>query len=217
MDNVPGGRSSKFARAFRESFAGLMAGINTAIPGRVLSFDPATQLAEVQSSIMIKGDSGDVVAPPIIGVPVHFSGGNAFHIEHQIDPGDEGLIVFSQRCIDSWIDQGGDAQQTIVRTFDAGDALFIPGFRSNPKKISGFENNGVRIRNKSGSSHIWLKNDGTAEISVTDLTVNGNITSTGTITAPTVDATSALTSAGKNITTHTHPAGNPPGNTGPNT
>lgn len=217
MDNSPGVRSSQFSRAFRESFYGLMTGINTAIPGRVLSFDSATQLAEVQASIMIRGSDSDIASPPIIGVPVHFSGGGEFHIEHQIDPGDEGLIIFSQRSIDAWIDQGGDAPQSINRTFDAGDALFIPGFRSNPKKITGFENNGVRIRNKAGDSQIWLKNDGTAEISVTELVVNGNITSSGTITAPTVDATTALTSAGKNITTHTHPAGNPPGNTGPNT
>jgi len=228
-NNRPGRRSSRFARGIREAFVGMMSGINTAIPGRVLAFDQSTQLAEVQSSIMMSSPDGDVVAPPIVMVPVHFSGGNQFHVELQVDVGDEGLIIFSQRCIDAWVDQGGDAPQVLKRQFDSTDAIFIPGVRSQPNKITGFSNNGIRIRNKTGNQHIWLKNDGTAEINVSTLVINGNIqhtgdvvqtgdaTISGVVTADTVDATTALTSAGKNITVHTHLAGVPPGQTGPNT
>lgn len=217
MDNRPGVRSSKMSRAFRLSFDGLMSGINTSLPGRVMTFDASTQLAEVQAGIMMVTDDGDLAMPPIISVPVVFSGGNEYLIEHQIDPGDEGIIIFSQRCIDAWVDQGGDATQSVVRHFDLTDAMFIPGLRSQAKKIADFKNDGVRIRNKDGSQHVWLKGDGTIDINASTLAVTGSVTVTGSLTADTVDATTGLTSAGKNITTHTHPAGNPPGTTGPNT
>lgn len=218
MDNRPGIRSSKMARAFRDSFNGLMSAVGTSVPGRILSFDSNTQLADVQVSIMLSTVDGDVAHPPIISVPVHFSGGNEFHIEHQIDPGDEGIIIFSQRCIDAWVDQGGDATQTIKRQFDMADAMFVPGLRSQPNKISGFDNNGIRLRNKAGDNHIWLKNDGTAEITVSKLVVTGDINHIGNLTQTGNTTTSGtVTTAGKNITVHTHPAGIPPGATGQNT
>ncbi len=228
------------------AFNGLMSGINTSIPGYVLSFDNQTQLAEVQIALRLI-DLGNVgyIPPPIVLVPVHFYGGNEFVIEHQIDHGDEGLIIFSQRCIDAWVDQGGVAPQSMRREFDAADAMFIPGFRSQPNKISGFANNGIKLRDKSGSNFIWLKNDGTGQIDLTTLNVNADIihvgdttqtgdhNTTGAITAtvsvdapivtgstsmssPLIDATSTLTANGKNLGIHTHPAGNPPDNTGTN-
>lgn len=206
------------AEAFRLAFDGVMSGVGTSMPGRVLSFDAETQLADVQPSIMLSTADGDVLRPAILSVPVHFSGGNDFHIEHQIDVGDEGIIIVSQRCIDTWIDQGGDATQAIKRKFDFADAMFLPGLRSQPNKISGFENNGIRLRNSAGDQQMWLKNDGTAEISASTLVINGDIQHTGNV-VQTGDATisGVVTSAGKNLTIHAHPAGNPPGLTGPNT
>lgn len=134
--------------------------LNTQTPGYVLKFDPETQLAELQVSIeRIDKNGKSSKWSPIIRCPVQFGGGNEFHIEHQIDIGDEGIIEFSQRCIDAWVDQGGVAPQSIIQFHDMNDAMFVPGLRSQPNKISDFKNDGVRIRNKSGSQEIWVKND----------------------------------------------------------
>lgn len=193
------------SEAIRSGFANLMKSVGTSIPGHVLAFDAGTQLAQVQIGIQRIDVNGKSITPaPLIQVPVCFPGGD-FCIEYQIDPGTEGLLIVSQRCIDAWMDQGGIAPPSILRFHDMHDALFIPGFRSQPNKLAAFQNNGVRLRNGDGSRHIWLKSDGTAEINVTTLNITGNTAITGT-----------LTNNGVNVgSTHTHsgiaPGG---GNTG---
>ena len=56
-----GARSSKIAASLEASFAGLMSGINTTIPGYFLSFDAATQLAQIQIAIKLIDADGKVV------------------------------------------------------------------------------------------------------------------------------------------------------------
>jgi hypothetical protein len=206
----------------------ILKGVGTSIPGHVLSFDVATQLAKVQIGIEfvdVQGESFNLA--PVVNVPVHFSGGD-FVLEHQIDEGNEGLIVVSQRCIDGWKEQGGVAAQTVVRKLDMQDALFIPGFRSKPNAISGFNNNGIMLRNKDGSDYIWLKNTGEASIQVSgDINLNGvtidstgNIVSPGTISGDVLSAPSVVAD-GKELVNHYHEQPNDGGgdneaDTGPN-
>ena len=194
--------------------------LNTAIPGYLIAFEPDTQLAQLQIGIKRVDTQGNSFNPPIlIECPVHFPGGK-FAIEYELQPDDEGLIVFSQRCIDAWQDTGGIAENPILRFHDYNDAMFIPGIRSQTNVLGNFQNNGVRLRNEDGTNYVWLKNDGTAEISVTSLTVNGNLIVNGA-----VDATDDITTDSNvvaqdgqfnaaNFNTHIHPAGTPPGNTG---
>lgn len=218
----------------------ILKGVGTSIPAHILSFDTSTQLAKIQIAVEfidVLGQTFNLV--PIVNVPVHFSGGD-FVLEHQIDAGDEGLIIVSQRCIDGWKEQGGVAAQTVLRKLDMQDALFIPGFRSKPKAITSFSNNGVRLRNKAGDHYVWLKNTGVIELKNEngtytlgvdgshsmsngsgsfglqangDFTVNGvKIDSAGVVTIPT-----SLILNSKEISDHVHLAGTPPGDTGVNT
>lgn len=166
---------------FKRSFHELMKDVATSIPGHVVAFDPATQHAQIQIGVVgttVQGVMFD--RSVLIEVPVVFIGGSEYFQEHQIDPNDEGVIYFSQRCIDGWKTTGGIAQNPILRFHDYSDAIFIPGARSQPNVITNFQNNGIRWRSKDGSRYVWLKNDGTIE------TTNGTTTHTlspdGTIT-----------------------------------
>ena len=177
-------------------FVEMMKDVATSTVGHILAFDPVTQLAQVQIGILRKDINGVTFEPaPIVEVPVYFAGGSEWFIEHQIDPNDEGVVLFSQRCIDGWIHSGGVAQNPIDRFHDFNDAMFLPGMRSQVGKISSFANDGIRLRNKSGDSYIWLKSDGTAEINVTKLTINGDV----------VVAGGDVTADGISLKTHTHP------------
>lgn len=228
----------------KTTFREQMKKVGTSIPGHIISFDPATQLAQVQIGITRVNVNGErFEPPPLIKCPVHFTGGSEFIIEHQIDPDDECLIIFSQRCIDGWVNNGGIANNPILRYHEFDDAIVIPGVRSQPNKISNHENNGVRLRNKDGDKFIWLKNNGTAEITVDTLVVNGNIEHTGdtqqtgnttqtgnndvtgaitattSVTAPQIVGTTSVASPsivanGKEMDGHTH-AGSPTAPTGP--
>jgi hypothetical protein len=158
------------------AFIEMMKDVATSTPGHILAFDPVTQLAQVQIGIVRKDINGDTFTPaPIVEVPVYFAGGGGFVMEHQIDPNDEGIVMFSQRCIDGWIQTGGVAQNPIDRFHDFTDAMFLPGLRSQQNVVTGFANDGIRIRNADGTNYIWLKSDGTAEIKVTSLSVVGDI------------------------------------------
>jgi hypothetical protein len=144
----------------REAFREMMKGVATSVPGHILAFDPVTQLAQVQIGITRVDLSGATFDPPaIIETPVYFPGG-AYHLEYQIDPGDEGDILFSQRCVDGWLQTGGIAANPIGRFHDPQDAFFLPGFRSIPNALPAFQNNGIRMSNLTGTQFMWLKNDG---------------------------------------------------------
>ena len=166
----------------KSAFRDLMKSVCTSIPGNILAFDPATQLAQVQIGIVrIENGGAEFTPPPLITVPVYFCGG-AFSVEYEINPGDEGFILFSQRCIDGWKTTGGVAKNPIIRFHDLSDAAFFPGFRSQPNVLSGFENNGIRLRNNDASHYVWLKNDGTIisdnGVAVDTLSPDGTITRT---------------------------------------
>lgn len=164
----------------RRTFVEMMKDVGTSIPGHFLTFDPVTQLAQIQIGVQRIDVNGKTFEPsPLIECPVAFLGGSEYFMEHQIDAGDECLMVFSQRCIDGWINMGGVAVNPIMRFHDFSDAAVLPGLRSQPNKITDHQNNGVRLRNKAGDKFIWLKNDGTAAITVDTLTVIANIEHTG--------------------------------------
>ncbi len=168
------------AELLRSVFREFSKSLSTSIPGHVLAFDPVDQLAQLQIGIQTVSTSDKVFTPaPIIECPVNFPGGATFSLEYKVEPGTEGLIVFSQRCIEGWINNGEVAQNTAIRFHNINDAMFIPGIRSKPKKLSNFQNNGIRMRNNDGSKYVWLKDDGTADITVTTLFINGNIIHTG--------------------------------------
>lgn len=156
----------------RSIFTEFMKEVYTSIPAHIKTFNPNTQLAQIELGIKRVDINGETfVPPPIIEVPVLFIG-NKWTLETQIDTGCEGLALFSQRCIDAWVQSGGVAENPLRRFFDIQDAFFIPGFRPMPSVITDFQNNGIRLRNQSGSHYVWIKNDGSI------VTTNGS----GTVT-----------------------------------
>ena len=157
--------------------------VGTSIPGHIVAFEPATQLAQLQIGIkLVATDESTHDHAPIIECPVQFSGGSNFHIEHELNAGDEGLIVFSQRCMDAWIDTGGIAENPLLRFHDVNDAVFIPGVRSQPNARTAFENEGVRLTSAAGDQYVWLRDGAITEIKATTIKIIGNIEHTGNTT-----------------------------------
>lgn len=186
---------AKQAKLIRDSFREIMKGVCTSIPGHVLSFNPLTQMAQVQVGIeRIDINGASFTVPPIIDVPVCFPGDD-FVIEYQIDPGCEGQISFSQRCIDGWIQAGGVAANPIGRFHNMQDALFVPGFRSQPNVLPDFQNNGIRLRNRAGTQFAWLKNDGSIAVEngagYIRIAANGVVTINGAVIGTDGDVTTA--------------------------
>lgn len=148
----------------KAAITGHMKGVNTSIPGHIIAFDPVTQRAQVQIGVRRVQTDGTTFDPPaIVDVPVSFPGDD-FVLEFEINPGCEGDIHFSQRNIDGWKQSGDVADNPSARFHHLQDAKFIPGIRSLGNVIQDFSNDGIRLRDKSGSRHVWIKNDGTLQV-----------------------------------------------------
>lgn len=194
------------SQLLKSSFKELQKSLYTSIPGHLTGFDASTQLAQIQIGVQRVDTNGNsTTPPPLIECPVVFPGGKYF-IEYELVSGDEGIIMFSQRCIEGWLNIGGVADNPILRFHNINDAYFVPGLRSQANVIQSFQNNGVRLRNSAGDKYIWLKNDGNAEITAGTLTINGNVQINGT-----ADSTGEGTFNGIAVSTHTHTQANDSG------
>lgn len=107
-------------------------------------------------------------------IPVHFTSGGGFTITHPIKKDDEGLMIFSSRSIDGWHKKGDVQEQVNPRRHDLSDGFYIPGIRSDPRKLGGNGNgagdglgreqqktkppstNSIQIRTDSGDYYIEL-------------------------------------------------------------
>lgn len=167
IDPLASRTREQFAKMLREIFGEyLKDNVRTSVPGHVLSFDGPSQLAEVQIGLMLEPRVGEPEPRrQIVRVPVQFWGGSGGTLECRIGAGVEGAIFFSQECIDSWVDQGGVAAKSEPRRFSINDAYFMPGVRSVPGAIKDFANDGIRLRNNSGSMYAWLKDDTSISLS----------------------------------------------------
>lgn len=164
---------AQFSKMLRDVFGEyLKDNMRTSIPGHVLKFDPDTQQAEVQIGLMLEDRQGNQEARrPIICVPVQFWGASGGTLECRVGAGTEGVLFFSQECIDSWVDQGGVAVKSEPRRFSINDCYFIPGIRSKPGAITAFANDGIRLRSNDGSAYFWIHDDKTLEMDGVSLNV----------------------------------------------
>lgn len=90
--------------------------------------------------------------PLLEDVPIHFMGGGGATLTTPIKKGDEGLVVFASRSIDNWFQNGGVQQPFSARQHDLSDAMFIPGLRSEKRKLENYSKNTVQLRSDDGKT-----------------------------------------------------------------
>ncbi|MES3577641.1 Gp138 family membrane-puncturing spike protein [Enterobacter cloacae] len=131
------------------------------LPGKITGYDPDLQRAVVEIGIQRhEGEGVFNTLPEIKHVPVQFAGAPGWTVFHELPAGTEGLIHFSQRSVDYWLDQGGPVRPLDARMFDATDAFFAPGYRSRATCISGLPTDGIGLSNASGSVQLHLTDSG---------------------------------------------------------
>ncbi|QCK79151.1 hypothetical protein E4K08_22490 [Raoultella ornithinolytica] len=152
--------------------------IRVSMPGIIKSFDPETVTCVVEVSIYIpkpestEGKSIDRLAqdnvfyPLILDAPVIFPRGGGCTLTFPVSAGDECLVIFADRCIDFWWQNGGVQNGSRGRMHDYSDAFVIPGPQSQAKKISGISTSAVELRSDDGSAKLSL-NPTSGEISGT--------------------------------------------------
>jgi len=111
-----------------------------------------------------------------------------FALTFPIAAGDEVLVVFASRCIDSWWQSGGVGAPAEARMHDLSDGFAILAPTSQPKKLTGVSSTNVQLRDESGTTYVEITPDGKARVvAATQIDVE----------APTVNITGDLNVTGE--------------------
>ncbi|MBG5895207.1 Gp138 family membrane-puncturing spike protein, partial [Providencia stuartii] len=130
--------------------------IHTALPGKLLSCNGHSATVELMISHVTK--EGKVIAlPPLVDVPVGFYRGGGFCVTVPVREGDEGLVIFAERCIDGWYVSGKQSQPLDHRFHDLSDAFFLPQGSSQPNKIPNYSSDSLSLQTDDGSTFIRMQ------------------------------------------------------------
>lgn len=162
-----------------------ISGIHTAMPGKVLAFDPAKCIATVQPAMKFKKPDGKTMDfPQITGVPVVFpqGAGQNTAVAFPVKAGDGCLIVVAEQSLDYW--QYGQETNTDL-AFDMTNAICIPGL---------FTKGNDAVQTACAENAVVLKAGGTVlKVAPDGVTITGKLTVSGEVVG-----------SGVALSTHTH-------------
>lgn len=137
----------------------VMSALRVSMPGIVQSFDPDTVTVVVQPAIKgyepdSNGINQSTTLPLLVDVPVVFPRGGGCTLTFPVKAGDECLVVFADRCIDFWWQNGGVQEPVDDRMHDLSDAFCIVGPQSQAQKISGISTSAAQLRTDDGAAFV---------------------------------------------------------------
>ena len=187
----PRERYSDHEEPIRAALDHHQSGMWTALPGRIASFNAAAMTAQVQPTVQGKvrardGKTSDVDLPMLLDVPVVFPGAGGYTLTFPVAVGDECLVVFASRNIDSFWQSGGVQPQADRRMHDLSDGIALVGAISQTKKIAA-NTATVQLRSNDGGTYVEIASGGLVTVKApTKITLD----------APEVHTTGKVTTAG---------------------
>lgn len=153
-------RSGDTEETLRTGMESHQAGIWTALPGIIVSFDPEAWTCKVQPAIsgVARDETGarsELRLPVLVDCPVVFPSGGGCTLTFPLEAGDECLVTFASRCIDSWWQLGGVQGQAEMRMHDLSDGFVIPGPRSQPRTFP-VSTTAAQLRSDDGAAFVEI-------------------------------------------------------------
>ena len=203
------GNLDNHERILKEMHTSYAKQIRTAIPAKIVSFNPILQTATVQ--IDIEEQIGDAMEKPaeLQDVPVSFPRSGGYCITMPLNKGDRVMLVFAHASIDKWC-VDGTSNNKDTRTHNISDAIasMVTAYPENDP-IENFDNNCLTIRKIGNDIWIKIKNDKVHILG--DLVIDGDVEINGdTKVDGTIDATKKIHSDEEveammvKMTTHGH-------------
>lgn len=143
--------------------------LRTSMPAIVQSVDFGSYSLSLQPAIqgsmtLPSGERQTTTLPILADVPVVIPRGGGFALTFPLRAGDQALVSFSDRCIDTWWQSGGVAPPAEERMHDLSDGLAIPGPVTPAHPISGISSERVELRDDAGTSLVAIDRDGHIEM-----------------------------------------------------
>ena len=167
--------------------------------GTVQSFDPAKQIATATinyKKTYFNRDSNGLYQPKLVDYPILIDcpcivlGGGPTSLTFPIAKGDECLILFNDRDIDSWFSSGQVGPVATPRLHSMSDALILVGVRSAGKALAGYDEDRAVLQN--GTTMVGV-GESLVKIANADYTLNTILQDLITAINDLVTATSAIT------------------------
>jgi hypothetical protein len=127
----------EFTQEVKNTITELLHGVHTAIPGKIVKYDPAKCEAEILPYGKFQKPNGEYLDYPQINhVPILFqqSCGQDFTIVYPVNPGDECLILAQEQTLDVWRGSGAESDNDL--RFDLTNAVAIIGLYSKPQALA---------------------------------------------------------------------------------
>lgn len=166
--------NSELVHQINETAKKAASDIHTAVPGTIVSYDPAKGQATVKPTMKFTTKGGNVVDyPQISGVPVVFQQhmGQKATIGFPVKPGDGCLLVISEQSLDYFM--YGQETGTNLK-FDLTNAIAIPGLFSKANTVvkEACEQDAI-IVDVSGT-RIMVKSDGLIQADCKKFVINAS-------------------------------------------
>jgi hypothetical protein len=169
--------------ALNAALDALRANLHTHVSGIIDSYNKDAQTVTVYPAIMrVFRDKGAVALPKLVDVPVAFPRGGGFALTFPVARGDECLLHFSEKCIDSWWERGGVQPPACWRTHDLSDAFAELGYSSKPRAVPSASTTAVEMRSVTNASKVSIDQGGNVTVNATGsvtVSASGNATVTG--------------------------------------
>ncbi len=177
--------------------------VHVALPGKIQSYDPATQTATVELQLkraLPKGDGTYATEdlPVLENVPIQFPRTKLFAFTLPIAEGDFGLVVFSEMSLDQWRSKAGNTSPGDVGRHTLTGGVFQPGLMPNDEAIDDDIGSDLMI-GEIGGVQVRVKPGGVCHV------VTGGSTTADSFVAMAGKVLSELTNLETNFNTHVHP------------
>lgn len=163
----------------RAALDGRQSKIQTSMPGIIQSFDAATMTCVVAPAV--KGRLADkdgkvslVALPLLLDCPCQFPSGGGVTLTFPVKEGDECLVVFASRSIDSWYQSGGVQAPVEARMHDLSDGFVHLGFRSKPRVLSNISTSAAQLRSDDGLAYVEVNPDSHLITILGQVQINGS-------------------------------------------
>ena len=157
------GETPSWAALMRRAADERVGQMHTAIPGRVVKYDAATQKAWVQP--VVKGispvDGSSVKMPQLPSMPVVFPQGGGFSITWPLKPGDTVLVIFSEQAMAQWLISGNDdAEPEHPWRFELTDGIVLAGMRPFVGSLTSPSDTEMKLGLEDETAQIVINVDG---------------------------------------------------------
>ena len=174
--------------------------LHVMVPGEVVSFDGTKRTATVR--ILLKRTKEDGTYSdykPLYDCPVWTPGAGGAFVQFPIAEGDQGMVIFADRNIGAWLQNGNAAPLPDLRAHNLSDGVFVPGLNALDATMPSYPTNKLLLSYQGttlelDSSGVKFGGTGGAEIDLQAalVTIKNGTTTLLTVLNGLIDVVKAL-------------------------